>query len=143
MMKTFKILFWQAMMIVFGIIVGISVQSVIWHLRGKSFMLDWYQIPSLLLTGVVCALPSILLIISVEWPRKKYILMIICHCILLYVIVLSLGWLFKWFDTISGATAITIEYFVVYAFVWLVTKWMGWLDQKNINEVLNNIRDDE
>lgn len=142
-MEKIKFLFWQAAMISFGILIGVSIEGLIWHFTGRSFMLTWYQVPSIVLAGVLCSLPSLLLTIAKDWPRKKYIMMVVLHCVLLYIMIMALGFLFKWCDTVAGVIAVTIEFFAVYIFVWAATAWMGFLDQKNINKALDDIRDDE
>ncbi len=143
MIEKLKVILMTTMMISFGILVGVSVQGIIWHLSGKSFSMDWCQLLSIVLTGVVCAIPSVLIVIAREWPKKKYIMMIVLHCVLLYAIVMTIGHIFNWFDTAAGAIAVSIEYVVVYAFVWLATLWYGMYDQKNINKALDEIRDEE
>lgn len=143
MSEKLKALFIQSVLISTGIVGVTSVEAMIYHFSGDSFRLQWYHPISFLLTGVICTLPSLILWGFEEWPRAKFIKRLIAHAIVLYIIVVLMGYLFVWYRVLSGFIYVSIGYFVVYIFVWAANTWISKRDEKEINEALDNIRDEE
>ena len=139
-MEKIKFLFQQTMMISFGILVGISFQGLIY---GNEIYFTWYHPLSILISGVVCSLPTLILWSDKEVSRKKYIIQIIVHFLLLFAIVMTMGKIFRWYTVIEGALFVAGEFIFVYVFVWVATTWIGAVDGKNINNALDGIRDEE
>lgn len=142
-----KIKLWleQTMMISFAIFVGIIIEGLVYSFMGDNladFNLTWLQLVSVILTGAVCSLPTLFWLID-DLPRNKFIVRIILHCICLYAVVAVFGFVFKWFQHMDGFIFMTIIYFMVYVFVWLMTLWFHKRDENQINKALDDIRDEE
>lgn len=143
-MKYLKLMFQQALLITVGITCAISIEGAIEYLvDGEKYFL-WYMPGSAVIGGILCAIPSALLLIKLwEKTKKQMIIRIIIHCITIYVINALIGWLFKWFTTWSGFIFVTISYFAVYAFAWAGSFLINKQEDKEINEALKDIRDEE
>ena len=145
-MNKFKLWLEQTMMISFAILVGIIIEGACYSLFGSpvyEFQMTWLQLVSIVLTGAVCSLPTIIWLADSEVSKRGFIIRLILHCIGLYVIVVVFGWLFKWFTQLDGFIFMTVIYFVVYVFVWIVTLWFHKRDDNKINKALDDIRDEE
>lgn len=139
-MEKIKFIFQQTMMISFGILVGISFQGICY---GEDICFQWYHPLSILLTGIVCSVPTLFLWGGEELPRRQYITRIIAHFFALFVIVMCIGKIFRWYTMWIGALFVAGEFIFVYIFVWIATTWIGTVDEKNINNALGDIRDEE
>lgn len=146
-MNKLKIWLEQTMMISFAILVGIICEGVFYSIfmgyELSSFNLSWLQLLSIVLTGAVCSFPTVIWLTDLDIPKKKFILRQILHCIGLYVIVVLFGWLFKWYSHLDGFVFVSVIYFLVYVFVWVVSLWFHKRDDKKINKALNDIRDED
>ena len=144
-----KLKFWleQTMMISFAILVGIILEGVVYCVFGgdplSEFKLSWFQLLSIVLTGAVCSVPTVIWLTASEFPKNKFIVMLILHCIGLYAIVSAFGWIFNWYNNLGGFIFMTIIYFLVYIFVWVVSLWFHKRDDNKINKALDDIRDEE
>lgn len=142
-MERLKFLFQQTMMISFGIIAGLSIQGIVSHSVEDAFVLQWYHPASIIVTGILCSLPSLLLGGGKEHSRKSFHIRIALHFVFLFAVVMSMGYIFRWYSTIEGAIWIVCDYVIIYVFVWLVSGWLGIINQKEINNALEKIRDEE
>jgi len=143
-MKYLKAIFQQALLISVGITFAISLTGLIDYLKGEEIYFQWYMPGSAIIGGIVCAIPSTLLLIDVfEKPKKNLAIRIIIHCIVLYIVNSLLGWLFRWFTTVTGFVFVSISYFAVYIFAWAGSFLINKQEDKEINEALNDIRDEE
>lgn len=142
-MNKIKTLFQQALMISTGILFAIAAEGVFRHLAGSDIVLSWYHPLSILLTGFICALPSLLLMDIESLTKKQFIVRLILHCVLLYGIVVLAGYLFRWYGNVFEFVFVTISYFLIYALVWLATGWLGKKDENQINHALMDIQDEE
>ncbi len=135
------------MMISFAILVGIILEGVVYCVFGgdplSEFKLSWFQLLSIVLTGAVCSVPTVIWLTASEFPKNKFIVMLILHCIGLYAIVSAFGWIFNWYNNLGGFIFMTIIYFLVYIFVWVVSLWFHKRDDNKINKALDDIRDEE
>ncbi len=144
-MNKLKLWLEQTMMISFAIFLGIIIEGLVYSFMGDNlsdFNLTWLQLVSVILTGAVCSLPTLFWLTD-DLPRNKFIVRIILHCICLYAVVALFGFVFKWFQNMDGFIFVTIIYFMVYIFVWLVTLWFHKRDENQINKALDDIRDEE
>ena len=139
-MEKVKYLFQHMLIIAFGILVGITVEGAFY--RGE-INFQWYHPLSILITSIVCAVPSLIFWNDRETPKKQFAGKIILHFLVLGVMVLGIGRLFNWYTMWVGALFVAIIYVFVYAFVWIAGVWMASVDGKNINNALNEIRDEE
>ena len=144
-MKKCKVVFSQTLMISTGILFGVGVQALISHLSGGNRMLSWpWYIPlSIILTGFLCALGSLLLLTDEGKNVNRSKLRILLHFILLFLVVAGCGYLFGWYETPGELAVIGGMYVLIYGFVWTGSLWMMKTDEKKINEAISEIRDEE
>lgn len=145
-MNKMKLWLEQTMMITFAIFVGIMLEGIVYAIMGDdlaSFSLSWVQLLSVILTGALCSVPTLLWLTDLDLPKSKFIVRLILHCLGLYVIVSLFGWFFTWYQHLDGFIMMTLIYFMVYIFVWLVSVWFHKHDDKKINKALDDIRDEE
>ena len=62
---------------------------------------------------------------------------------LVFAAVSLLGWLFKWYSDIVSYLFVILIFIFVYVFVWVMTKWFYVKEDKEINNALDSIRDEE
>ena len=86
---------------------------------------------------------TVIWLMDTDMPKNKYIVRIVLHCIGLYAIVSLFGLVFKWYTKIDGFIFMSIIYFAVYIFVWVVSLWFHKRDDNKINKALDDIRDEE
>jgi len=142
-MKMVKKLFIQSMIISTSILFLNGINMVIQHFAGNDLTLQWYHPVTIVLTGILCALPTILLRDSDRWDRKTFWFRASLHCLLLYAVILGAGWVFGWYDDVKSLISISVIFFIIYAFVWLSSHWLDKQDEKMINHALDTIRDPE
>ena len=142
-MNIVKKLFVQSMIISTSILFLNGINMVIQHFAGHDIALQWFHPVSIVLTGVLCALPTILLRDSDQWDQKTFWRRVPLHCLLLYAVVGGAGWLFRWYDDAESLISISIIFFIIYIFVWLSSHWLDKQDEKKINHALDTIRDRE
>ncbi len=146
-MNKLKLWFLQTMMISFAILCGIVLEGVVFliidHDPLSSMHLNWYQLLSIPLTGAVCSVVTVLLLCRENLSKKAYMISVIIHCICLYGVVVLFGKFFAWYTKIDGFILVTIIYFLVYAFVWIGTRFFQKQDDNKINRALEDIRDEE
>lgn len=139
-MDKLKFLFRQTMMISFGMLIGLSVEGMYYQ---NDFHLEWYHPLTIVIAGAICSLPSLLLLTTRELPTAKYRMRIGLHFLFLFLLVMGIGYLFKWYRYLGGALFVACIFVFVYIFVWVVNSWMGKRNQESINAVLDQIRDEE
>ena len=146
-MNKLKLWLEQTMTISFAILVGIIIEGVVYAIfmgdELASFNLSWLQLLSIVLTGALCSVPTIIWLVDIDLSGSRFIVRLILHCIGLYAIVSVFGWIFKWYQHIDGFIMVTVIYFLTYAFVWLVSLWLHKRDDNKINKALDDIRDEE
>ena len=142
-MNIIKKLFVQSMIISTSILFLNGISMVLQHLSGRDLVLQWYHPITIVLTGILCALPTILLRDSDRWDRKTFWIRVPLHCLALYAVVAGAGWLFRWYDNTESWISVSIVFLVVYIFVWLSSHWLDKQDEKKINHALDAIRDTE
>jgi len=139
-MEKVKYLFQHMLIIAFGILAGITVEGIFY---GEEINFQWYHPLSILITSIVCAVPSLIFWNDRETPKKQFAGKIFLHFLVLGAMVLGIGRLFNWYTMWVGALFVAIIYVFVYAFVWIAGVWMASVDGKNINNALSEIRDEE
>ena len=120
-----------------------GINAIIQHFAGNDITLQWFHPMTIVLTGVCCALPTVLLRDEDQWDRKTFWIRVSIHCLSLYAIVAGAGWLFGWYTDWESFAGVSIIFFMVYVFVWLMSRWLDKQDEKKINHALESIRDDE
>ena len=142
-MSIVKKLFVQSMIISTSILFLNGINMVLQHFAGHDISLLWYHPVTIVLTGVLCALPSFLLRDSDRWDRKTFWVRVPLHCLALYAVVAGAGYLFRWYDDVESWISVSVIFFVIYVFVWLSSHWLDKQDEKKINHALDTIRDSE
>lgn len=142
-MNTAKKVYVQSLTISTAILFLNGILAVIQHFAGNDMVLLWYHPIAIVLTGVFCALPTVLLWDRDQWDRKTLWLRVSLHCLALYAVVVGVGYLFRWYADSEGLAGVSVVFFAVYAFVWLSSHWLDKQDEKKINRALEAIRDRE
>ncbi len=142
-MSIVKKLFVQSMIISTSILFLNGINMVLQHFAGHDISLLWYHPVTIVLTGVLCALPTFLLRDSDRWDRKTFWVRVPLHCLALYAVVAGAGYLFRWYDDVESWISVSVIFFVIYVFVWLSSHWLDKQDEKKINHALDTIRDSE
>ena len=142
-MNILKKLFVQSMVISTSILFLNGISAVIQHFRGTDLVLQWYHPLTIVLVGILCAVPTILLRDSDTWDRKTFLLRVSLHCLALYAVIAGAGYLFGWYIDAESFLSVSVIFFLVYAFVWVSSLWLDKQDEKKINRALDAIRDKE
>lgn len=130
-------------MISTGILFIEGINGTALHLMGKEFTFEWYEPFSILLLGVLCALPTMLFILGDCGRRRSFILNLVLHCISIWIITVIVGGIFGWYDTLCKLIIISAEYLAIYIFVWLTSIWFVRIEDRKINQALKDIQDEE
>ncbi len=144
-MNKLKLVFSQTLMISTAILFGIGIQAAFDAALGNDAVIEWpWHIPfSILLTGFLCSLPSVL-ITGYENLKKTVIrVRILLHILSLWGIVSISGYIFGWYEDLGSWVVVSVMYILIYFFVWLGSWWLYKEDDKKINDALNEIRDKE
>ena len=137
-MNKLKMLFTQASFISVGIFLGVGIAQVIYHLMGDEYAPEWYFSLSVILAGIICSLPSLILCVE---NFKTYLIAV--HFGILFIAVSLLGFLFKWYTNLIGYFIVMGIFVCVYVFTWFAMLWIYEKDDKAINSALDSIRDEE
>lgn len=139
-MDKLKFLVQQAMIISFGILIGVSIEGLAYR---EEIQFTWYHPLSILIAGVFCSLPTLFLWTEKELPKLQHRIRIGLHFLFLFAFVMGFGYVFRWYTMWVGALFVAVEFVFIYNFVWVATTWLGHRDQKDINEALKSIQDEE
>lgn len=142
-MSIIKKLFVQSMIISTSILFLNGINMALQHFAGNDISLQWYHPLTIVLTGVLCALPTILLRNSDQWDRGTFWRRVPLHCLALYGVIAGAGWLFGWYDDVESWISVSLIFLIIYLFVWLSSHWLDKQDEKKINHALDAIRDSE
>lgn len=140
-----KLVFHQTLMISTAILFGLGVQAAMHHITGgkSTIVWEWYIPLSVIVTGFLCAVPSLLLLEDDRLSSKHIRMRIFMHFVLLWGVVSLCGYLFHWYGNFSQYASIAIIYVLIYSFVWGATLWVTKSDESRINEAIREIQDDE
>jgi len=144
-MKKLKVMFMQTIMISAAILFGIGCQSLLNYFLYdvEKFSWPWYIPLSIILTGFLCSVPTVLLILDESKGGKLTIVRILIHFISVGAVVVLCGYLFKWYESIEELIPIIIMIVVIYVFVWLANLWLAKSNEKKINDAIKGIQDEE
>lgn len=142
-MNITKKIFIQSMAISMSLFLLNGIQMVIRHFAGQDTVMLWYHPMTIMLTGVLCALPTLLLRNMDRWPPKVFVCRVALHGLTLYAAVSGMGRLLGWYEELIGFLCISVIFWAIYVFVWLCSHWMDKQDEKKINRALDEIRDKE
>lgn len=120
-----------------------GIGGVVSHVTATDFEFEWYYPFSIILIGFLCALPTVFLILAEGAGRMRRITRLTLHCLIEFIIVAVVGYLFHWYRTPAQLPGLAIRYFAVYFFVWVASIWSWKVEEKQINEALKKIQDEE
>jgi len=140
-----KLVFNQTLMISTAILFGLGVQATLGHIMGgeSTIVWQWYIPLSVIITGFLCSVPSLLLLEDDKLSSKHIKMRVFMHFVLLWGVVSLCGYLFQWYSNVSQYIPFAIIYVLIYGFVWVATLWIAKSDENRINEAIKEIRDDE
>ena len=144
-MNKVKLLFFQTVLISAAIFFAIGIQMLFEHLSSGTgeIVMPWFVPLTIILTGFLCALPTMLLIRLDDVSPRGIIIRIVIHFIVLGCVVSGCGYVFRWYTKLSGYIPILIMYVAIYVLTWVVTWWMVKTDERKINAAINEIRDSD
>ena len=139
MKNVIKLLVIQAVIVSFCIVFGNAIISVIAHFLGHNITYSWYFPASVILTGILSALPTLIFYIK----RLPFIAKIIIHFVLLLGVIslaqIIFGLSFELLDMISLYSI----FIITYGLVWIISYQINKLDERNINKLLEESKDSE
>jgi len=121
------------------------VRAAILRIMSGELIIEWqWYIPlSVIVTGLLCSVPTLLLLED-DRLSSNHIKMRIClHFVLLWGVVSLCGYLFQWYYNFGQYISIVIIYVLIYGFVWGATLWVTKADENRINEAIKEIQDEE
>lgn len=131
----------QSIIIAVCIFINLSIQMAVGHyVNGTQvYEIRWYLPVSILVTAVLCSLPSLLLSGDRELIVRDYLL----HYGSIGLIVMISGALYGWYGTVFEASMMAITYTIIYGAVWLMMAWLTKREEKAINQALREIQDED
>ena len=113
-MNLVKKLFVQSMIISTSILFLNGINMVFQHFAGNDITLQWFHPITIILTGILCSLPTILLRNSDQWDRKTFLRRVPLHYLSLYAVVAGAGWLFGWYRDAESLISISMIFFILF-----------------------------
>lgn len=140
-----KLIFHQTLMISTAILFGLGIQAAICRIMNGEYTIEWqWYIPlSVIVTGFLCAVPSLLLLEDDRLSSNHIKIRIILHFVFLGGVVSLSGYLFRWYSKFNQFISIAMIYVLIYGFVWGATLWVTKSDENRINEAIKEIQDEE
>jgi len=140
-----KLVFHQTLMISTAILFGLGIQAAICRIMNGEYTIEWqWYIPlSVIVTGFLCAVPSLLLLEDDRLSSNHIKMRIFLHFVFLGCVVSLSGYLFRWYSNFNQFISIAMIYVLIYGFVWGATLWVTKSDENRINEAIKEIRDEE
>lgn len=144
-MNKVKLIFNQTLMISTAILFGIGVENVFYLLKfgDKTMTWPWYIPLSIVFTGFLCSLPTLLIIDMDNLSEKRCRIRIFLNFISVGAIVSLSGFIFDWFNSLTDYLIIVVMYVLIYIFVWVATLWILKNEEKKINAAIKDFRDEE
>ena len=139
-MKKIKLILEQTFMLSFLMQVVMGLEALYSHLTNDPIAFSWYVPLSILLASFLCSIPTLLFMTERELPKLIQRLLPLFHCLLLYVLVMGMGYLFHWYTTLTYFLVTSVSFFVIYALVWTFSRFLQKYDEKLINDALLTIR---
>ena len=142
-MKKIKLILEQTFMLSFLMQVVMGLEALYSHFTNDPIAFSWYVPLSILLASFLCSIPTLLFMTERELPKLIQRLLPLLHCLLLYVLVMGMGYLFHWYTTLTYFLVTSVSFFVIYALVWTFSRFLQKYDEKLINDALLTIRDED
>lgn len=144
-MSKIKVLYQHTIMITSGILFVVAIEGLLMYLsgNGNEFSLSWYHPISMFVAGILSSIPSLVLNNYEDFTTQKFLIRLLIHCLLVYSIVMIMGYFFVWYHNWIGFAYVSMAFFVVYVLVWVSSIWMFKQDDVKINAALKDIQDEE
>lgn len=142
MKRAMKIIFIQMLCINFGMNLVLCFEELLNYFQGNPFSLQWYIPLSFVLISVLASLPSLLLVyenLGIRWMRLR----IVIHFLIVFVIVLGGGYLFRWYTGLTYFFITAGSYVIIYAGVWIIMNALQRHEEKLINSALEKFHDED
>ena len=127
--------------VLFGLGIQALVEAILYG--DLEIIWDWYTPFSIIFTGFLCALPSVIFLDEDGLSQKGFGVKLVIHFMALLGVVSLCGKLFGWYSTLRAYLWIAGMYVIIYFFVWIATFWLAKNDENKINKALDDIRDEE
>ena len=142
-MKKTKLILEQTFMLSFLMQVVMGLEALYSYLINDPVSFSWYIPLTTLLASFLCSLPTLIFMTERELPKALQRTLPLLHCLLLYVLVMGMGYLFHWYSTLTYFLVTSVSYFVIYTLVWTFSNFLKKYDEKLINDALLTIRDED
>lgn len=142
-MKKIKLILEQTFMLSFLMQVVMGLEALYAHFTNDSITFSWYVPLSIIFASFLCSIPTLIFMTERELPKPLQRMLPLLHCILLYVLVMGMGYLFRWYTNMTYFLVTSVSYFVIYALVWSFSRFLLKYEEKLINDALLNIRDED
>ena len=143
-MERLKTFIMTTLLVSFLTLSSLAVRVVIYFVQNKEFfMLESWQVPAVILLGLLTAISTTCLLFTKDTERVRWNARIACHFVICGILVMVFGRLFGWYEGISGAVTMFVNYVIVYALVWIGNYFLIKKDERQINKALKDIRDEE
>lgn len=144
-MSKIKVVFVQTVIVSTAILAVLGIKCMLIYFRYGISDVSWtWYIPlSIIITGFLCSLPTLLLMSADNENGKVMWLRIALHFVCLGAIVSLSGFLFSWYKSVQEYLSVILIYVLIYVFAWFVTAWLAKSDEKKINKAIEEYRDKE
>ena len=120
-----------------------GLEGLVAFINGDAGGLAWYIPLSFMLGSLLCSIPTLLFLTDKNLSKAEWRIRKVLHCLIVYAIVMGMGYLFHWYRNLTYFLVTTIAYFVIYTAVWMFTMFLERYDEHVINEALSRIRDED
>lgn len=139
MKNTLKMILSHFFVITVGVLFVTSISEILDHGFSLEYTFSASYPWTVMLTGVLGALPSLLFYFKKEPTRKQFLIRIIIHFILIVMLILTEGKLVGWYSNLVEGLSIFASILAIYVLVWFITYRANKNTAKNINKALQNL----
>ena len=145
-MKKMKMVAEQTLMVSFMVLCYVSIYGLV-ILRKDNDYFDWFIPGSIVITSFLCSLITVLFLFvhqdSKDQSKLNFRLRSVIHFILLYLLIMGCGYLFRWYTGTLGFIMTSVIYVIIYHGTCLGTILIFKHEEKIISDALEKIRDEE
>ena len=145
-MKKMKLVAEQTLMVSFMVLCYVSIYGLV-ILRKDNDYFDWFIPGSIVITSFLCSLITVFFLFEHQDPKDQsklnFRLRSVIHFILLYLLIMGCGYLFRWYTGTLGFIMTSVIYVIIYHGTCLGTILIFKHEEKIISDALEKIRDEE
>ena len=108
-----------------------------------NYPLDWSFPWVMMLTGLLGALPSFILVFINEPTKKQFYRRLAIHFLAIEAVILAEGYILRWYTTFTFMLIVALMVAAVYAMVFFLSLLYEKHKVKNINNALQSFNSDE